>query len=339
MAVNSSLGAATDTSTPMPQHGNVATSAPEEGRRFIRTAAAFVLVGLALYLLVYAASEQIVNRYARRNRFYAVSTAPLPRYDHVILGASHAAALDYQDMNARLEAMTGSKILNLSVVGGGITVNRLLLDYFLTRHQTGSVVYVVDSFVFYSRAWNEDRLQDARLFARAPFDPTLAGLLLRNPATRPVALDYISGFSKINNADRFAPDLFEDETTRFERTYRPVRQIDQQRIDYLVPRPVDAALTGRYLAGFEDLIRDVTSRNIRFVIVRPPLPERVHALLPDEPSFDAALKEVADRQGVTIHDFSHVANDNKFFYDTDHLNRAGVMNFFENHLKAVLTAG
>jgi hypothetical protein len=312
--------------------------APDERRTFVRSAVPFVLVGLVLYGLVYAASEQIVARHAQRNRFHAVSTAPYPRYDHVILGASHAAVFDYRDMNARLEEMTGSKILNLSVVGGGITVNRLLLDYFLTRHQAGTVVYVVDSFAFYSPLWNEERLQDARLFVRAPFDPALARLLLQSPAGRSVALDYITGFSKINNADRFAPDLFDDETTRFDRSYRGVRQVDQQRIDYLYPSPTDEAAERRYMAAFEDLIGEVTSRNMRFVIVRPPIPERVHALLPNETSFNAALKQIADRHGIEVHDFSHVANDNTFFYDTDHLNRTGVLNFFENHLKGVLMA-
>src|SRR3972149_2554189 len=120
--------------------------------------------------------------------------------------------------------MTGASILNLSIVGGGITVNRLVLDYFLTGHDAGAIVYVIDSFAFYSREWNEDRLQDVRLFLRAPVDPALAGLLLRNPATRFQALDYMAGFSRINNHDRFSPEVDPQEAARFRRAYRPVRQ-------------------------------------------------------------------------------------------------------------------
>jgi hypothetical protein len=41
---------------------------------------------------------------------------------------------------------------------------------------------------------------------------------------------------------------------------------------------------------------------------------------------------------VPFHDFTHVGNDDKLFYDTDHLNRDGVLNFFENSLKPLLTA-
>ncbi len=87
-----------------------------EIKRFARYAVPFVLVGLVLYAGLYAASEQLIRAHARRNRFYMVKTAPLARYDYVILGASHAAAFDYEDMNARLEAMTGS--------GSGCTISK-----------------------------------------------------------------------------------------------------------------------------------------------------------------------------------------------------------------------
>ena len=134
----------------------------------------FILIGSVLYAAVYAFSERLVYRHAQTNRFFVVKTAPKQHYDYVILGASHAAALGYQDMTARLEEMTGASIINLSVVGGGVRVSRLVFDYFLTSHEAAALVYVVDSFAFYSKQWNEDRLQDTRLFLRAPFDAQLA---------------------------------------------------------------------------------------------------------------------------------------------------------------------
>lgn len=309
-----------------------------EVRTFARYAVPFVLVGLVLYVGLYAESEHLIRRYAKRNRFYAVQTAASARYDYVILGASHAAALDYDDMTARLEAMTGRTILNLSVTGGGVTVNRLLLEYFLAAHRTTAVVYVVDSFAFYSRTWNEERLQDTRLFARAPFDPALARLLMQNPAARRVAFDYVSGFSKVNNPDRFQPDVNDDERTRFDRTYRPVPQLDQQRLDYLYP-DTPTAVRDHYLAEFEDLLRYAESRNIRVIVIKPPVPARIYQRLPHEAEFDAALKAILDRNGVAFSDFSRVDNDDRFFFDTDHLNRSGVLNFFEHHLKDTLTQG
>ena len=75
----------------------------------------FVLLGLVIYGGLYVASEQLVRRHARRNRFYMVNTASRQRYDYVILGASHAAVLDFEDMNARLEQMAGGTVLNQDV--------------------------------------------------------------------------------------------------------------------------------------------------------------------------------------------------------------------------------
>jgi hypothetical protein len=224
------------------------------------------------------------------------------------------------------------------VVGGGVAVNRLLLDYFLVRHHTEAIVYVVDSFAFYSPEWNERRLEDVRLFQRAPFDPALARLLLRGDLAPMVGVDYLTGFSKINNPDRFGPDQ-PAEASRFDRRYRPVDQIDRQRIEYLYPASIDDAARGnldRYLGIFEALLADARARGIRAILVRPPLPPRTRPLIPGEAEFDAALRTVAGRTGAELHDLSATVDDSAMYFDTDHLNRAGVTHFFERHLAAIL---
>jgi hypothetical protein len=320
----------------LPAFGDSPAARDGEVRRYLATALVFILIGLMLYAGVYAFSERLVYRHAQTNRFFLVKTAPRTQYDYLILGASHAAALGYQDMTARLEAMTGASIINLSVVGGGARVNRLVFDYFLARHQAGALIYVVDSFAFYSKQWNEERLQDTRLFLRAPFDPSLARLLFTEPFTRSMALDYLSGFSKINNRDRFAADVTPEEASRFTRAYRPVRQIDEQRLDYLYPKTIDAAAFDGYLLQFESLIQLAHTRNMRVIVIKPPIPERIVRQIPGEDQFDLRLKEILERHHAEFHDFTHAGNDDKLFYDTDHLNREGVLNFFEHSLKPVL---
>lgn len=305
-------------------------------KRFLRSLILFVLIGLLIYLFLYAAADQLIYRYGQRNRFYAVKTAPRTDYDYVILGASHAAVFDYEDMNARLEQMTGTSILNLSAVGAGIEVNRVVLEYFLARHRTDTVVYFADSFAFLTDEWNEKRFQDVRLFARAPFDPALFQVLLRDRTSRKAAWEYLAGFSRINFADRFKPDITEDEATRFNKTYRPVKQIDMKRIKYLYPDRIDEALCRRYMAEFEDMIRSLKGRNIRLIVIKPPIPTRIYKLLPNEAQFDATLKGILERNSIEFHDFSLVGNEEKFFFNPDHLNRAGVLNFYENYLKEVL---
>jgi hypothetical protein len=305
---------------------------------FLRSAAAFVAIGVVLYLGLFAVAEWLVYRHGDRNRFFMVRTVPATTFDVVVLGASHAAVFDFGDMNARLEALTGKRILNLSVVGGGIVVNRLLLDYFQTRHRTAAILYVVDSFAFYSREWNEERLEDARLFHRAPFDLALAGLLARSGAAWRVPLDYVTGFSKINNADRFAPDV-PAEASRFDRRYRPIEQLDRQRIDYLYPSEIDErvrATRQRYFSEFEALVAAARERGSRVVLLRPPLPPRTRALIPGEDEFDAAFRDLAARAGAELHDLSGVADDPALYFDSDHLNRTGVLQLYDRHLGGIL---
>jgi hypothetical protein len=307
-------------------------------RAFLRNAAVFVAIGVLMYGALYAAAEWLVYHRADRNRFFMVRTAPAVEYDYVILGASHAAVFDFDDMNRRLEEMSGARIVNLAVVGGGVVVNRLLLDYFLSAHHTGAIAYVVDSFAFYSPAWNERRLEDARLFQRAPFDPVLARLLVQNRAPWAVTLDYVTGFSKINNPDRFGDDR-PAEAARFDRRYRAVDQIDRQRIAYLYPAAMDdqaRRYLQRYLADFESLVGGARRQGLRVVLVRPPLPPRTRALIPDESAFDAALTALAGRTGAELHDLSAAIEDPAMYFDTDHLNRAGVTQLFEQHLAGIL---
>ena len=321
---------------------DLVVSSPESPRRessgFVKRAIRFVAIGCLLYVGLYAGAEWLVRETAYRNRFHVVQSAPHARYDYVILGASHAAVFDYRDMNARLEEMTGARILNLANVGAGITVNRFLLEYFLRRRQTGAVVYVLDSFAFYSPEWNEERLGDVNLIRRAPWDPRLARMLLTEPASRSAAIAYITGFAKINDRDRFAADLFPGEGSSFDRTYRPIPQLDRQRVEYLYRDLVTESSfeESPYLAQFENLVRQVRARGMRFIVIRPPIPTRIYDQIPHERRFDAVLQDLLGRIGAELYDFSRVANDPEYFYDSDHLNRTGVLHFFENRLRYVL---
>ena len=134
--------------------------------------------------------------------------------------------------------------------------------------------------------------------------------------------------------------MHEQEGPRFERAYRPVEQIDRHRIAYLYAGAIDtqSLATSPHFARFEDWIGELQSRGIRFLIVRPPIPARIRAMIPNEAVFDRALKALAARRQIALHDFSAVNNQEELFFDSDHLNQQGVLSFFENHLAAVLRA-
>ncbi len=296
----------------------------------------FVLVAGLIYALTYGWAEHVVHKMGERNRLFMIASAPRQSYDFVILGASHTMPFGFEDMTARLESQTNSTIINLSIEGAGIVPARFITDYFLARHKTKKVVYVLDSFAFYSSQWNEERIDDPKLLKRAPFDSDLLALLWRYPPTRDLLPGYLSGFYKINDADRFQRDVSDSERDEFGRIYRGNAYLDRQRLDYLYPKTIDPAVTDRYMAAFDGFARDLHDRGIELVVVRTPLPQRVLKFLGDEAAFDARIEKILGAYGFQLHDFKAVANDDKFFYDTDHLNRDGVNNFVAKYLADLL---
>lgn len=321
---------------PPPSAASDLPASDREWQYFGRAARRFLAGAMLVYCVLYGLSEWMVYRFAQTNRFFVIQSTPPAAYDWIVLGASHAAALGYQDMGAQLNADTGQRVLNLGVAGAGIHVSRLVYDYFLTRHQTRGIVYVADAFTFHAAAWNEERLQDRSLFVRTPFDVALLARLLRNPSTWTAGLAYASGFPKINNHERWVPDVSEDERTRFTRRYRPVPQLDEQRLAYLYPRGIDLEARATYLAALDDLLDEARGQGQRVLVLKPPLPRRMASALPDEEAFTRALRAVLTPHQVPLHDFSGDHYDDALFYDTDHLNREGVQAFFAQSLVPLL---
>lgn len=307
-----------------------------------KAALLFAGIGLLLYAAVYFAAEQLLYRTGRSNPFFKLANAEQRHFDWVILGASHAMPLDFDDFNAHMEAETGLRILNLAAPGTGPLYTRFVLEHFLRRHRTGSVLYVLNSFAFHSRAWNEDRFSDASLLRRTPFEPALARHFLeytrRHGVAATASLDYVTGFSKVNNRERLEPDIWEGEK-QFDRTHRPSAVSDRKRIEYLYP-PADSdpGAFPRYFQEFAALVALARREEMRLVAVKMPVPARFHARLPDEASFDEAVARLLEESGAAFHDFSLSMDEPRYYFDTDHLNRTGLTEFFERHLKAILVS-
>lgn len=311
-------------------------------KRLARSALAFVAIGLLLYAAVFWVAEGLMQRSGHSNPFFKIANAPETTIDWVILGASHAMPLDFADFNSGLERQTGLKILNLASPGTGPLYNRFVLEHFLAEHRARNVLYVVDSFAFYSRTWNEERFADAKLLARTPLKRAITWRLVQYAAREGVAasavLDYATGFSKINNRDRFKPDTWEGEA-QFERVYRPSASAVKKRIDYLYPDKTTDAALGRYLGEFSGLLALAREAGMRVVVVKLPTPPLYRSQLPGEAQFDAALARVLAQGGISYQDYSEALAEPRFYFDTDHLNRAGLTEFVERHLRALLMGG
>jgi hypothetical protein len=308
-------------------------------KRLGQSALLFIALFLALYAGVYFTAERLMWHTGHSNPFYKIETAPQTEFDWVILGASHAMPLAFGDFNTTLEHATGSRILNLASPGTGPLYNRFVLEEFLRRHRARNLLYVVDSFAFYSRTWNEDRFADAKLLRRTPLTPQIAQRLWSYVRAEGVdaraVLDYASGFSKINNRERFQRDVWEGEA-QFERVARPSKTALGKRIDYLYPNQTSPATRDRYLEEFSELIDLAQRAGMRVVALKMPVPPQFRAALPDEASFDAAVGELVANRAVRWHDYSAAIAEPRLYFDTDHLNRAGLTEFVARDLQTVL---
>jgi hypothetical protein len=308
-------------------------------QRLVKSALLFVAIGLVLYAGVYYAAERLMLHTGRSNPFFKIATAQETTLDWVILGASHAMPLDFADFNAQMQRETGLRILNLAAPGTGPLYNRFVLEHFLRAHRTKNVLYVVDSFAFYSRSWNEERFADAKLLRRTPLESAIAARLwgyARDEGVDPRAvLDYVTGFSKINNRERFERDVWEGEA-QFERVYRPSASAVKKRIAYLYPDKTEATALSRYLEAFSALIATARRAGASVVVIKLPTPPQYRSQLPDEAAFDQALSRLLATAEVRFHDFSQAIDEPRFYFDTDHLNRVGLTEFFSRYLKPVM---
>ena len=310
--------------------------------RLAKSALLFIGIGLAIYAGVYYAAERLMHSTAHSNPFFKIDTVQDSTVDWVILGASHAMPLDFADFNAQMERETGLRILNLAAPGAGPLYNRFVLEHFLRAHRARNLLYTVDSFAFYSRTWNEERFADAKLLRRTPFDPAIARRLwdyaLHEGVDARVVLDYVSGFSKINNRERFLRDVWEGEA-QFERAYQPSATAVKKRIDYLFPDKTSPTALSRYLEEFSSLIALARNEGVNVVVIKMPVPPQFHSQLTEEAGFDDAISSFLAARGVPLHDFSAKTSEPSLYFDTDHLNRAGVTEFFVRDLKPVLVSG
>jgi hypothetical protein len=306
-----------------------------------RSAIAFIGIGLLIYAGVYFVAERLMYRNGHSNPFFKIATSEVKAFDWVILGASHAMPLDFADFNSQMQRETGLKIINLASPGTGPLYNRFVLEAFLRDHSAKNVLYVADSFSFYSRIWNEDRFGDAKLLRATPFDPETAWLLLqysRRESVDPRALaDYVTGFSKVNNRERFQEDIWEGEL-QFDRVYRPSAAAVKSRIAYLFPDSGREAALAHYMTEFAKMLELAEQRNVRVVVIKMPTSGQFRSLLPNEAAFDEAVTAAVANRGIGFDNFSAELGESRFYFDTDHLNRVGVAELFARRLKAILMA-
>ena len=224
--------------------------------------------------------------------------------------------------------------------GTGPLYNRFVLEHFLQPPSTRAICSMSSIPSPSTRGPGTRTVSPTRSCSRrTPFDPpSLARLctLLRDEGVDPRALlDYVTGFSKINNRERFKRDIWEGEA-QFERAARPARGAIAKRIAYLYPDKTTPEALARYLREFDTLLALARQQGVQVLVVKMPLPREFRRQLPDETAFDEGLAHVMAAHGARFVDLSAAIDDPRSYFDTDHLNRAGLQAFIDRSLTPLL---
>lgn len=302
-----------------------------------RRITAFLGLGLCLYAALFAWSDATLRVHGDRNPFYRVSQAP-GHMDWIVLGASHAMPLGFAGVAESLHEATGETVLALAMTGGGPFPMRVIAERYFADHSADGVLIVLDDFGFRDPRWNASRLGDSDVLPKIPADSETLRVLLRaiprGLSWQTVAAQ-ATGFARINDRTRFQPDRWDAEA-RFDTSPRPSDAADKARIAYLYPGAVDGEALMRGLADLDATIGLARQNGAGVAVVLPPLPDRFRALLPDGAEVGPALRLHLRDRDVPLHDFSAAIPEPKFYFDSDHLNRAGVARWLDEGLAAVL---
>lgn len=306
-------------------------------RRNAHPAAAFLALAALFYLCLFAFAEWHLSKSETHNPMLRIKAMTASSQGWIVLGASHALPLGFKDMEPLIEARTARSLLNLAVKGGGPFVMRLVAERYFHDHRAAAVLIVVDGFGFASRRWNEDRMADSDMLPRVPLDAATFAVFARAiPRFSPQLLvDYASGFSKINAVTGLSADTWSGEERFDESRKKASATADAERVAYLYP--ADAALQDRYFDDLAATMALARRAGARVVILRPPLPAAFVARLPFEAEFYARLSDLAQVEGAEMADFAAALPEQRFYFDSDHLNRQGVEAWLDLGLAALLS--
>ena len=122
---------------------------------------------------------------------------------------------------------------------------------------------------------------------------------------------------------------------KYDRVYLPSEREARKRVEYLYPKEISEDVVEGYLGMFADLTSFVRARGISLVVLKLPVPAYYAALPPREDELTRRITAVLD-EPASFYDLSRVGNDERFFFDTDHLNRDGVRNLLNLRLGRIL---
>ena len=308
-------------------------------KRLLGPALLFMAIALALYAALYVASEQLLRRNGHSNPLFKIDQLSETSVDWVVLGASHAMPLDFDDVNAGIERASGQRIVQLAGARYGSAIQPLRVralpaspqhaQFALCRRRLRVLLADLERRPLLRR-----QTAAAHALGRCP-GCAARTLRARRGRRSGRAARLRQWFFQDQQPRAFERDVWEGEA-QFERTARPARGAIAKRIAYLYPDKTAPQTLARYLRGFDTLLALARQQGVQVLVVKMPLPREFRQQLPDETAFDEALAHVVAAHGARLVDLSAAIDDPRSYFDTDHLNRAGLQAFIDRSLTPLL---
>lgn len=290
-----------------------------------------LLLAFCTALLCLALSAVPFVRFHFTNGTTESNLLVMPHGEHVgvvLLGTSHGRIFSRAGNHERVERILGESMLNLSKgEGRGIVAEDIFLHYFYAQGNTArDVVYVIDPFVFYADAWNDD---NDFLFDE-PLDIRFTLFLLQ---TEHVPMHVWANYLKSKLAWGWVmahPSFIQDRTDH-------LSSVDPQavhaRIENLYPEGTNSQTFRTYVRRLDDIVALARAHGSRITFV---IPTTLLGEMPGRADLLTELARVREKDGVRFFDYSSAVTNPSLYYDHDHLNTAGVELFAEQYLKPLL---
>lgn len=304
-------------------------------KQFVLKLSIFISINLMVLITALYTSSFYVQRKPYKNSQTDSNLLIMPQHsavDLVILGTSHGRNFARKGNHERVERILGQRVLNLSVGGGGgIIPGKIALDLFYEHNnKTPTVLYFIDSFVFYSRMWNEE---NDRFAQREPFSLGFLNHLFQNQVDPNVIRNYFrekltyKWLAGKPDTDRILRKMVTRDEISEKRQLEETLYVDKE----------SASSFQHYAEKLEALVTEAQAHHSNVIFVRPPT---LYGKERGEHRMIALLAQFKRKYGVEVYDYSKsMLNYDRFYQDYEdpvHLNTNGVIYFTERYLKPIL---
>lgn len=263
-------------------------------------------------------------------------------YDIVLLGSSHGAHIDEVIVGNLLK----KNVKNIAQNAAGIIPQYIRLTcFFQSRNTTKRIVYFLDPFVLYSSRWNEDDY----ILKYEGIEYHYFINLLKNGVSSNVIFDYLidrlTTYShdfinrtvipqkKVISQEKTANTTTKKDAEKKEKSTEELESAIKVQLDIYYNEGLNMEKFIKYSNILTKMILLGQKNNAKVTIIIPP---GLLGKVPGTENVIKLLEKYKKDYSIKYYDFASEMQEQKFYYDIDHLTSDGVKYFTKHYLLKIL---